>query len=591
MSENQKEVEATDMKGRKFKVTVDAEHKATELKIPTLTGAHMHAFHASWFGFFSTFFSTFAAAPLAGVLKDPSTLGLTRPQLQMGNIASVTANIVCRMLMGVVCDKMGPRKGLAFCLLITAPAILGMMFVQSAGMFIAMRGIIGIGLASFVACQVWCSQMFAKSVVGIANATAGGWGNLGGGVTTLSMIWVYRGFMGATGNNMDLSWRLCFIIPLVLHLLGAVFALTGQDLPDGNYKELEVAGVKQKSNAGVVIKVGLSNVNAWILTITYALCFGVELTMTNVATQYFYEYHALRQTTAATLGSIFGLVNICARSMGGICSDWANKKFGMRGRIWALWIWQTIEGILCIVMGLLSLSGSAPDFTAPRDVIGDVQIGGTWYPFNGTGITQRIVPCGSLQVELTDALKANLDPAFGSVDTVVLSQAPVGAGADCVSNMGRGAVVVIVMFMFSVSVQMAEGLTYGIVPYVSRPALGVVSGMVGAGGNAGALVTNAAFFLANDVRTDTGFVNMGILIILGTLTLFGVYFPEMGGMLFKAGSIKYDPQCIKPPEGYKGSDEITVTDKITVTPATTEMSTSTATYESADAPSNAPSKV
>ena len=31
--------------------------------------------------------------------------------------------------------------------------------------------------------------------------------------------------------------------------------------------------------------------NAWILTITYGFCFGVELTMTNVAAFYFYEYH------------------------------------------------------------------------------------------------------------------------------------------------------------------------------------------------------------------------------------------------------------------------------------------------------------
>jgi nitrate/nitrite transporter NarK len=43
--------------------------------------------------------------------------------------------------------------------------------------------------------------------------------------------------------------------------------------------------------------------------------------------------------------------------------------------------------------------------------------------------------------------------------------------------------------------QMAEGLCFGIVPSVSRPALGVVSGMVGAGGNAGSLITNAAFFI------------------------------------------------------------------------------------------------
>ena len=53
-----------DMQGRVFAVPVDAEHKATYLKITNFANPHMHAFHAAWFGFFSTFFSTFAPAPL-----------------------------------------------------------------------------------------------------------------------------------------------------------------------------------------------------------------------------------------------------------------------------------------------------------------------------------------------------------------------------------------------------------------------------------------------------------------------------------------------------------------------------------------------
>ena len=479
-----------DMWGRKFSVTVDGEHKATEIKLQNCANPHMHAFHASWFGFFSTFFSTFAPAPLAPTLKLPNTLALTRTQLSMGGIASVTTNIFCRLIMGLVCDKMGARKGLAFVLLITAPAIIGIAFVQGPVGFIVCRAIIGMGLASFVACQVWCSQMFSKSVVGIANATAGGWGNLGGGITTLCMPLVYRLFMLIT-NSENVAWRLCFIIPLVLHLVGAAAAYTGRDLPDGNYKELEKLGAKQKSDSSVVTKVGFSNINAWILTLTYGLCFGVELTMTNIATLYYYEYHAFSQTLSATLASIFGLVNICARSLGGITSDWCNRtrpprpsdaraptsrcdapreplpntehpcsadtcalalchpatgKYGMRGRIWALWIFQTIEGILCIAMGLVTLGATGPSFTASEDVIGFVKVENDWVAFNGTGITQRIVPCGSLQVEITalDAAAVGaLDPRLAAMNTVVLSEppAPWGNGSECVSNSNTAAAV------------------------------------------------------------------------------------------------------------------------------------------------------
>ena len=116
-------------------------------------------------------------------------------------------------------------------------------------------------------------------------------------------------------------WRLCFIVPLVLHLFGAYFALRGQDLPDGNYAALEKQGSKQKGNSSVVIKVGASNINAWILTVTYGFCFGVELTVINVATQYFYEFFALPQAEASAIASIFGLTNIAFRSLGGIMSD------------------------------------------------------------------------------------------------------------------------------------------------------------------------------------------------------------------------------------------------------------------------------
>ena len=475
--------------------------------------------------------------------------------------------------MGIVCDKIGARRGLAFVLLITSPAIIGMMFVTSGAGFITCRFFIGMGLASFVACQVWCTQQFSKSIVGVANATAGGWGNLGGGVTTLLMGRIYDVFLSATDNNEDLSWRLCFLVPLALHLMAAAFALTGKDLPDGNYKALERQGSKQKSKTDVVTKVGLSNVNAWILTLTYGFCFGVELTVTNIATQFFSEYYALVQSEASTIASIFGLVNIGARSLGGICSDWAAVKCGMRGRLWALFLWQMAEGVVCLVLGLITLGYTAPDFGGPVDNIGYAKIGGwvqpsgtgwvrvddtsqTWVPFNGTCITTRLVACGSKQVQITDEMRSCLDPRFEGITKTVISMPP-DLGGNCVSNSGLLGTSILLLFVFSLCVQMSEGLTYGVVPFISRPALGVVSGMVGAGGNAGSLITMAIFFPGDSIRLDTGFVYMGACVLAVTSTLLLVYFPEHGSMLTKAGSITcYDPQLIKPPAGYRGADSM-----------------------------------
>ena len=581
-----------DIFGRRFSVPVDAEHKATAMPILNFSNPHMRAFHASWFGFFATFFSTFAAAPLTKYIK--SDLKLSKDDLYIGNITSVAGTIFSRLVMGTVCDVMGARKGLAFCLFLTCPFIIGIMFVSDAGGFIVCRLFIGCGLASFVACQVWCTQQFSKKIVGLANATAGGWGNLGGGITNLTMVFIFQGFLAATDDE-NLSWRLCFLVPLVLHIAAGLMALSGRDLPDGNFKELEASGAKQKSNSGVVLKVGASNVNAWILTITYGFCFGVELTMTNVAAFYFYEYHGMTPLLSSVFASIFGLVNLCARSLGGLWSDAASAKFGMRGRIWSLWFWQSVEGALCIVMAIITLGYDAPEDGKPL-INGWAQVGPTWENEDGRwqnkdgpwtvleapiGVDGKvvaafaeeeyqIVPCGALSLKLTDGMKAALKAAFVptaevtespwlSVGTVVLTQKPDLPG-DCISNSGTVGIVVLVMFLFSVAVQMAEGLTFGVVPYVSRPALGVVSGMVGAGGNLGAVIATSIFFKGSAMRTDTGILYLGITILAVTLSCFGLYFPDSGGMLFGAGKLKYDPQIIKPPANYRGADSMNYED-------------------------------
>lgn len=66
------------------------------------------------------------------------------------------------------------------------------------------------------------------------------------------------------------------------------------------------------------------------------------------------------------------------------------------------------------------------------------------------------------------------------------------------------------MVLFSSVVQAAEGSTYGIVPYVNPPVTGSIAGVVGAGGNLGAVGFGLGF---RQLDTLTAFRLMGGTII------------------------------------------------------------------------------
>merc|ERR1719487_2548558 len=442
-----------------------------------------------------------------------------------------------------------------------------MMFVQSGAAFVAMRAVIGCGLATFVCCQVWCSQQFSKNVVGAANATAAGWGNLGGGVTNALTPVVYSMMLAATNKDVDRAWRLTFLLPLAMHLITSIVVLSGRDLPDGQFKELEQSGAKQKGDGSIVLKVGFSNVNAWLMTIAYGMCFGIELTMNNVGALFFHSYFGMSITVAGAIASIWGATNLFARSIGGLISDYMNINYGVRGRLWAYWFVQTLEGSLCVILALITLGLDAPHGQGDPSLTPHALVDGEWVAFEPTGDKKYLLAhCHVKEEHLTDDLLANLpkDSVFvtKAVSKVVLMEDPNAGGSTCICHSGTAPAVVALLFCFSVCVQAAEGLSFGIVPYISRPALGVVSGMVGAGGNSGAVAMLNLYFKGHPIRKDKGILNMGLtIVILTCVTVMPVYMPEHGGMFFKAGGMgSYDPQIIKPPADYRGADSVVMAD-------------------------------
>ncbi|WMV15203.1 hypothetical protein MTR67_008588 [Solanum verrucosum] len=119
------------------------------------------------------------------------------------------------------------------------------------------------------------------------------------------------------------------------------------------------------------------------------------------------------------------------------------------------------------------------------------------------------------------------------------------AGLMCVL-LGRVNTVwasVLVMACFSLFVQAASGLTFGIVPFVSKRSLGVISGMTGSGGTLGAVITQLLLFSGSTkFSTQTSISIMGLMMIVFTLPITLVYFPKWGGMFYGPSNIDEDDE-------------------------------------------------
>src|ERR1700744_6514884 len=81
--------------------------KAQRINLLSLATPQMRAFHMTWFAFFLCFFAWFGIAPLMPVVW--AVLVLTKNDVGWCIIGSVAITVLARMLIGWVCDRVGPR--------------------------------------------------------------------------------------------------------------------------------------------------------------------------------------------------------------------------------------------------------------------------------------------------------------------------------------------------------------------------------------------------------------------------------------------------------------------------------------------------
>lgn len=423
---------------------MDFKNKATKIDLVSFSTPQMRAFHVTWFAFFLCFFGWFGIVPLmkgdSGVI---ATIGLSPAQVGNSVIAAVSLTIITRLIIGPMCTRFGSRKVYTCLLLMGSLPVMGIGLAQTPTQFNFARVLIGTIGASFVITQYHTSVMFAPNVVGAANATTAGWGNLGGGVTQAVMPLLLAAVL--TFVPAALGWRLAMVAPGIAMLLtAAAYWFLTQDAPDGNYSELRARGEMPATadTRGTFVE-AIKDSRVIALFFIYAACFGIELTINGTAALYFFNRFELNLATAGLVAGLFGLMNIFARSMGGVFSDFINRSGGLKGRTQFLFVCLLLEGVALVLF----------------------------------------------------------------------------------ANMGALALAIPALIVFSLFVQMSEGATFAIVPYINKRAMGAIAGIVGAGGNFGAML--AGFLFRREAELfGQSYMILGILVAACAFMALMVRFSE-----------------------------------------------------------------
>ena len=411
----------------------DSDGRATRIRLLTFSTAPMRAFHLSWIAFFLSFVAWFGIAPLMAIVRDD--LKLTKAQIGNTVIASVAITIFARLLTGWLCDRFGPRRTYSALLIFGALPVMGIALSHSYHSFLLFRLAIGIIGASFVVTQCHTSVMFSRSVVGTANAITAGWGNLGGGVAQWVMPLLFGALLGL-GADRFLSWRLAMIAPgALMFFTGIAYYWMTDDTPDGR--------VFSPRTGGAAFWEAARDYRVWLLFVLYGACFGVEITVDNVAALYFKDSFHLTLSLAGFLAGLIGMMNLFARALGGIAGDWAGSRWGLAGRSRLLGATICVEGLLMILFSRMTILGPAT----------------------------------------------------------------------------------VAFLCFGLFVCMACGVTFAVVPLIRPRAVGSVSGIVGAGGNLGAVLA-AMLFKSESLSGANAFLILGSAVAATSCCALALRFRE-----------------------------------------------------------------
>lgn len=344
----------------------------------------MRILHSTWAAFFLTFVVWFNHAPLLASIKE--SMGLTPEQIKTLLILNVAFTIPARIIIGIVVDKIGPKRTYSSLLILSSFICFAFAFADSYEALAISRFLLGFVGAGFVIGIRMISEWFPAKQMGTAEGIYGGWGNFGSAAAAMSLPILALAFGGEDG------WRYAVASTgAVSFIYGLVYYFLVSDTPKGStYFKPKKSGAMEVSSRGDLVLYILMNIPMYlalalltwklsklgtfsnpiayavysILMVTYLyqsyvavrinknlfygepvpvfdrykfkqvaildwayfLAFGSELAVISMLPLFFKDTFELTQVQAGLLASGYAFMNLFARPGGG----WLSDKFGRK---------------------------------------------------------------------------------------------------------------------------------------------------------------------------------------------------------------------------------------------------------------------
>ena len=437
---------------------VMSDHK---INLFALSDPKIKTLHITWFAFFLTFMVWFNHAPLLVFMKE--AFDMTSQQVKALMILNVALTIPARIIIGILVDKLGPRKVYSGLLIISSVLCISFALAETYQQLALMRFLMGFVGAGFVIGIRMVGEWFPHKSVGVAEGIYGGWGNFGSAASAMLLPTLALIYGGENG------WRYALATTgVVAGLYGVFYYIVARNTPKGStyFKPKKAGGLEvtswkdfylylamnvpmyaalavlawKLSPSGVGLLGDTATQSIWvglvvlfiyqvsqiwhvnkenltkgvpefehykfkqvaILNWSYFVTFGSELAVVSMLPLFFLEtFEGLDPVKAGLLASGFAFMNLVARPTGG----WFSDRFGRRKSLMLL-----IGGLGCGYFLLSQVDGS---WWIPLAVISTMCC--SFFVQAGEGAVFAIVPL--IKRRMTGQI-AGMTGAYGNVGAV-----------------------------------------------------------------------------------------------------------------------------------------------------------------------------